>query len=343
MDVKQIDAVAEPLAVIRAAHVSSLLGVLKLRPADRAQLLLRFDLPSGLDATPDAYVALGPVRALFRWAELNIGGDLTARALAGLSAARLSAATRQELQQLPSLACALERLSRFAGRELSGVRFVLHRGDDQVIVRCRQNAGNPTAFESLLLIMLAVAVVRHYVGESWRPEGVSAERAGLSAQSLARCDLKLLRHRRDTGVVFSASLLKVTTRKFFGHAPALKAEAVSTELTPADPEWDFPSSLRSVLKPYFTDGCPDLELAGRITGVCGRTLQRHLKPFGLRFAELQRDVRLSIATSLLRDERKNVTEAAAAAGYSDASHFTRAFRQSIGVTPKQFLRSAVPA
>jgi AraC-like DNA-binding protein len=341
--VKEIDAVAEPVAVIRAVYVSSLLDVLKLKPADRAQLLRQFDLPSGLDAATDAYVALGPVRALFRWAEFNIGSDLAARALAGLSAAHLSAATRQELQQLSSLTGALERLSRFARRELSGACFELHREDNQVIVCCRQNVGNPTAFESLLLIMLAVAVVRHYVGGCWCPEGVSAERTGLSAQSLARCDLKPLRHRRDTGVAFSASLLKVTTRKFSGHAPALKTEGVSTELTPADPEWDFPCSLRSVLKPYFTDGCPDLELAGRITGVCGRTVQRNLKPFGLGFAELQREVRLSIATSLLRDERKNITEAAAAAGYSDSSHFTRAFKQAIGVTPKQFLRSAVPA
>lgn len=40
---------------------------------------------------------------------------------------------------------------------------------------------------------------------------------------------------------------------------------------------------------------------------------------------------------------KSVTDAAYAAGFSDAAHFTRTFRRMIGATPSQILRRGLAA
>lgn len=54
-------------------------------------------------------------------------------------------------------------------------------------------------------------------------------------------------------------------------------------------------------------------------------------------ARVQSAARLRRAKDLLRAENLPMSEIAARCGFADASHFTRAFRQENGLTPRQFL------
>jgi AraC-like DNA-binding protein len=67
-------------------------------------------------------------------------------------------------------------------------------------------------------------------------------------------------------------------------------------------------------------------VAGRL-GVSVRTLQRRLSGMGLSYSSLLEDVRYRQAQALLRDTDTSMTEIARLLGYSDASHFSRAFRR----------------
>ena len=75
-----------------------------------------------------------------------------------------------------------------------------------------------------------------------------------------------------------------------------------------------------------------------ITGLKRRTLQRHLKREGLIFRDIVEQVRYEAALPLLRDGEHNQLEIALELGYSDASHFIRAFRRWAGMTPSEFRR-----
>jgi AraC-like DNA-binding protein len=67
-----------------------------------------------------------------------------------------------------------------------------------------------------------------------------------------------------------------------------------------------------------------------------RTMQRHLALWGVKFEGLLEDVRLRKALIRLRDPGCSVTDVAFDLGYSDAAHFTRAFRRWTGSTPRQY-------
>ena len=57
---------------------------------------------------------------------------------------------------------------------------------------------------------------------------------------------------------------------------------------------------------------------------------------GISFSAFLRQVRISHAKELLKEEKWSVTEVAAMVGYNDTSQFIRIFRQEVGVTPKKY-------
>lgn len=66
-----------------------------------------------------------------------------------------------------------------------------------------------------------------------------------------------------------------------------------------------------------------------------RTMQRHLAAWGVTFERLLEDFRLHHAIIALREEHQLVTDVAFQLGYSDAAHFTRAFRRWTGLAPSK--------
>jgi AraC-like DNA-binding protein len=69
-----------------------------------------------------------------------------------------------------------------------------------------------------------------------------------------------------------------------------------------------------------------------------RTLQRRLARWGLTFEEVLDEYRERRAIEYLKVGRYSITEIAFRLGYSDAAHFTRAFRRWTGVAPYSLLK-----
>jgi AraC-like DNA-binding protein len=84
---------------------------------------------------------------------------------------------------------------------------------------------------------------------------------------------------------------------------------------------------------------PTLERIAPRLGMSVRTLQRRLKDWGYSFAQVLDEVRRETAIERIIGGLDNMTETAFQLGYSDLSHFTRAFRRWTGTTPTEFARS----
>ncbi len=69
-----------------------------------------------------------------------------------------------------------------------------------------------------------------------------------------------------------------------------------------------------------------------------RSLQRRLGTEGTSFTALVRAVRVAEACRLLERPETSLTEIGYLCGFSDAAHFSRDFRASVGATPSEFRR-----
>lgn len=98
----------------------------------------------------------------------------------------------------------------------------------------------------------------------------------------------------------------------------------------------FPAVMKELLKPYLFENCPDINIAAEISDCSVRTFQRRLSEFGLSYSKLLEQTRMEIARTLLTNEQCKIIDVGYELGYSDPSHFTRAFRRVHGVTPKEY-------
>ena len=77
----------------------------------------------------------------------------------------------------------------------------------------------------------------------------------------------------------------------------------------------------------------------KVDGTSRRTLQRHLAECGYTFSILLRRARLAVATGKLNDPSVKLIEIAFELGYTDPSHFSKAFRRWTGSSPREYRRS----
>jgi AraC family transcriptional regulator len=90
------------------------------------------------------------------------------------------------------------------------------------------------------------------------------------------------------------------------------------------------------LNEHFEDQITLAQLS-RIAGVHGVHLIRTFRKFhGTTVGEYLRHRRIEFACRLLQSSSLSVTQVAIQSGFYDQSHFTRAFRAHVGLTPGQF-------
>ena len=104
---------------------------------------------------------------------------------------------------------------------------------------------------------------------------------------------------------------------------------------------DFGNSLRRVLKNYMRFTPLSLDITAEILGITPRTLQRYLKKSGLTYQDVIDQLRYESALPLLKNQQQNILEIALELGYSDAAHFSRAFRRWAGMSPSEYRRQHV--
>ena len=69
-------------------------------------------------------------------------------------------------------------------------------------------------------------------------------------------------------------------------------------------------------------------------------MQRRLQEEGLTYSQMVQTIRLERAMDLLKDPSLSFIDIALELGYSDAAHFSRAFKQWTGLSPKAHRRQS---
>lgn len=149
------------------------------------------------------------------------------------------------------------------------------------------------------------------------------------------------------------SLPQMGSAQFFTHRPvtafeipeAIMFEPIILPKTPPVLESSAPlpssflSAFKLVIKPYLTMGKLPISLASEILNMHVRTIQRRLEQEGVVYKTLIEEMVLEQVLELLKQPDLSITQVGAKMGYSDSSHFTRAFKRQMNMTPRQYRKS----
>jgi AraC-like DNA-binding protein len=100
----------------------------------------------------------------------------------------------------------------------------------------------------------------------------------------------------------------------------------------------FDRQVHQVVTMLLKGGPPDVQLVASTVRTSTRTLQRRLRRAGLTYGGVLQEVRCRVAAQMLTNPARKISDVARALGYSDPSHFARAFQRWTGLTPTDFRR-----
>jgi AraC-like DNA-binding protein len=181
-------------------------------------------------------------------------------------------------------------------------------------------------------LMAIIDMVRVFTGPRWRPTEI-----GLMTHR-APC-----RHIREqfpgTCIRISPQYSYITLEKALLSLPPLPHVAATPASSPLHYESlpnNFIHSLKQVLLTYIQEGDLSIEFAAELCNTSKRSLQRRLAEMGTRYSEVLDQARFDVASRMLQDPDMKVTNVAHLLGYSDPTHFSRAFRRIAGIGPRAY-------
>ena len=219
--------------------------------------------------------------------------------------------------------------------EYSQANFYLRVNNDQAWFFRGPIEGEPIQRQQveLYVLIMMIDTIRLGAGFDWQPDTMymqNDDQHGLA-------DVQLFRNAnvqfgcKASAIAFPSKLL---ANPLHGDIAAFtKPENAADDIIL---NTDFGKSLREVLRNHMGHVHLSLETTAEIIGLTPRTLQRQLSKNQFTYKQLIDQLRYEKALPLLKDNQSSLLDIALGLGYSDAAHFTRAFRRWAGMTPREF-------
>ncbi|KQO73078.1 AraC family transcriptional regulator [Methylobacterium sp. Leaf87] len=184
----------------------------------------------------------------------------------------------------------------------------------------------------ILALGYLLGTVRHFLGPAWRPEHAVVTGATLTgrAQIQELFGSEVILGAR-AGLIFSLDQLDAPNPK--RHDPGVPATGEDEPIGD-----DLAACVAHLIELGLDEARPSIDGIARRLGLSRRSLQRRLDDAGTRYADIQQRIMARRAKTLLAEPALPIGRIACELGYTDGSHFTRAFLEWTGMTPSQWRR-----
>lgn len=307
--------------------------------APTPKLLEKYRLPASLEESFNHFVPILPAIDFAVAGQRSQGiSDIAYLAAKRLSFDDLTEQLQASVLQAPTLYAALKQLVRLAPIEDTNLRIWLERDEHSLKVYSvlAGTRGLPHLEHSQWLQNLPIIyIVRQFTGPDWAPATIAFE-ARYTPSLETRSHWPNTRFRSGehaSWIDIPISLLSLPSRASRMRQAPRAPDAV------VHGNSDVIGTLKMMLPAYVSGTLPSIADIAEMAGTSVRSLQRHLLLAGLTYSGLIHQVRYEIASKMLANSEAKIIDAAAAAGYDDPAHFTRAFRRIAGVTPREFRRN----
>jgi AraC-like DNA-binding protein len=304
-----------------------------------ASALERHKLPSDILRRPAEWIG---TRAMSRFA-----GEIASReGIDGLgwrvmpkSTEAMTARLRNELQTCSSLLEGLETIVARADLESTGLRFRLQWTNDSLFL-CHRSSIEPesegaTHF-TLMRTAILLSVVRSFTAPDWLPSDIAFAVNG-GVETIVREALP----RTRIWIAHDEGWLRLP-RSILARPPhvGLSAPKMSNGAQ-GEAALDFVGSLAELLRSSLATGGLTIREAADFAGTSARSLQRELARTGTSYRRVVGGVKLDRARELLRQPDRRILEVALETGFEDPAHFTRFFKSSTGVSPRDYRKAQI--
>lgn len=298
-------------------------------------LLEKYKLPPSIEKCTTDYL---PIRNCLQFAEktsysqgISDFGYLVSREA---NFNYLSERNRKMVRNSSSLFSALKNLCANAHLEDTNLRVFLVPYGNSLRLCSQLNGikGFPHLEHSQWLQnVLLIHVVREFIGPDWIPENISFE-------SQYHPTFEAQEHWNRSRFHSGQSYSWIDIPEKYLHLPPINRwndtdQKASEEISISS---DLVSSLKIMLPSYLGGKVPTVADIAEMANTSIRSLQRTLSESGWSYRQILNTVKFEQATKLLLIPETKISEIALSLGYTDAAHFTRAFREMAGVSPSQF-------
>jgi AraC-like DNA-binding protein len=331
-----------PVPFTRAGGLAPLTGFLHTVGAPVQALLENSGIPAALLEDPENLI---PVHLSHRFIEAAASSQ-------GLADLGVRLGARMSAFDIPTLGPVLRRsitvydylqtASRVIGALSTGERFWLTLENDEVRFH-HYVPGRPVpgrCHEDLYCLAVTINMLRRFADDpSWSPREVAvmANDSAFLGDGSVFGDAEIHLGQSHSSFTLPASLLQKPIRAGVPGCASRGAE-VKIPSVPALP-CEFLESIDVLVTSLLLAESLDVNLVAEAAGVSERTLQRRLKDCGLSYSHVVRHARLRLARDWLERTSMSVGTIAATLGYTDPANFTRAFRRSTGIPPRQYRAS----
>lgn len=293
-----------------------------------APSLRKLKLPDELCWSDDIYLPqIASYSALDDIGQREGVPDMAPRALAGAMLGDYGDAMANCVASAPTLYTAIQRLQPIVKQQDPSCSLSVRLDDDTASVSAQADhmEFHCCAWSGLMLL---VSTVKEFAGTEWQPGRISltSPRPQGFDSRLIFPTAKIIWSAAQTSVSFPTVLLgqvvEEDDRRLENCAPTLSLQA----------------ALKGLISAYLPAGSVKLDVIAEMAEIRPRTLQRHLAQLELSFSDLVDQVRFEKASKLLRESDLKSVEIAFETGYTDASHFSRAFRRMAGSSPREYRR-----
>lgn len=249
------------------------------------------------------------------------------------------------LLSAPTLADALQRAQRSLHWHSTGDAVCVQSEGDWLRFAYRFASAGAADYGNVAYCAAGVLIslVRSYLGAGWKPQRIDIDlpppRQAHRASEAFGCEVRF--GCRHVAVLIPAEDLQAPPAARPGRRPVSLADVRRARTGNAPTE--LVDIVREMLRAQLLTSTVSLDTTAAQLRLGPRTLQRRIDRQGLRFRDLVSEVRVQRARELLAERDVSITTIAAELGYSEPSHFARAFQRATGLSPRGFRRSLATA
>jgi len=329
------------LGLVRAAYLNDFVTILRDVGVPVDRFLAQSSLPQNIEEIPQMQIS---TPTAVDWLA-KVGNDINPMELGLLASVYATSSSLLPVLQtvLTSAHSGIKRLEALIGLMLYEDRTLkirIRKKADSYCVDIQSPLKNHryNCFQEWLCFQAIIPIIRSVTNPEWCPKE-------LSFTSHIRPPEAIYTAYPNTRIFCAQPITSITIPTFdlmktYGKvdASALNPHTLpqATNLYQEATAWELPNYLRTLVKPYLTDGPIKIDTVAEITGISTRTLQRNLKENGSSYSQIIQEARFELACSHLNNQDMKVIDVAIALGYENPQHFSRAFRRISGITPSEY-------